>query len=45
MEDESGESREVGAGGGGAGMGLTVGQIVNPTIMVIWLDPISRLGV
>ena len=37
-EDESRDSR-VGAGGG-AGLGLTIGQICNPTIKVIWLDPI-----
>ena len=40
-EDESGESG-VGTGGG-AGVGLTVGQICNPTIRVIWLDPISMV--
>ena len=34
VEDESGESG-VGAGGCGAGMGLTVGRSFNPTIRVI----------
>ena len=42
VEDESGESG-VEAGGTGAGMGLTVGRNFNPTIMVIWLDPISMV--
>ena len=38
------ESRDSGVEtGGGAGMGLTVGRICNPTIRVIWLDPISMV--
>ena len=41
-EDESRESG-VEAGGGGAGMGLTIGRSFNPTMRVIWLDPISMV--